>query len=175
MNRKMTRAVAVGILLMAVTCTSAQENAPPIVLRQGWLVQSASQVREDGRRVSAQEFAPKGWFATSVPATVLTALTRNGVYPDLRIGLNAFRIPDASDEFNKRYGLAKYSHLPDKRNPWKDPYWYRTEFNLPTLPRGRRVWLNFKAINYRADVWLNGGTSPTASMSWALSPGIASM
>ena len=46
--------------------------------------------------------------------------------------------------------------MPDKRNPWRDPYWYRNEFTLPKLPADRRVWLHFDCINYRAEVWLNG-------------------
>ena len=86
-------------------------------------------------------------LAFSSPVPVLNsgaALVRCGVYPDLRIGLNSFRIPDASDEFNRKHDLAKYTYLPDKRNPWKDPYWYRTEFTLPAAARERRVWLNFE-------------------------------
>lgn len=129
---------------------------PRVVLKEGWLIQSTSLVSEEGDVVSTEKFVPRGWHPTSVPSTVLGALTRCGIYPDVRIGLNSFRIPDASDEFNQQHDLAKYSHLPDKRNPWKDPYWYRTEFTLPGAAKGRRVWLNFDGIHYRADVWLNG-------------------
>src|SRR5215472_6616864 len=75
--------------------------------------------------------------------------------PDPRIGLNSYRIPD-SEEFNRKYDLSKSSHLPDKRSPWRDPYWYRTEFMIPESMRGRRLWMVFKGINYRAGVWLNG-------------------
>ena len=107
-----------------------------LLLKEGWLVKSTAEVKEEGEVVS----------------TVLNTLIKRGVYPDLRIGLNSFRIPDASDEFNRRHDLAKYSYLPDKRNPWKDPYWYRTEFGLPEAARGKRAWLNFNGIN----VWLNG-------------------
>ena len=103
-----------------------------------------------------QPICSDNWHSTSVPSTVLNALVRNKVYPDPRFGLNNFLIPDASDEFNKKHDLAKYSHLPGKENPWKDPYWYRRVFRLPASAAGKRVWLNFDAINYRADVWLNG-------------------
>jgi exo-1,4-beta-D-glucosaminidase len=125
-------------------------------LTDGWLLQSSTLVPEDGARVSTTGYKPQRWWKTRVPSTVLSALTRNGVYPDFRIGLNSFRIPDASDDFNRTNDLAKFSHLPDKRNPWKDPYWYRTEFMLPKDLAGRRVWLNFNGLNYRADIWLNG-------------------
>lgn len=126
-----------------------------IFLKDGWLVKSSALVKEDGDIVSTDNFAPESWYKTAVPSTVLNALIKNGVYPDMRVGLNSFLIPDSSDEFNERHDLAKYSYLPDKRNPWKDPYWYRTEFILPKIGK-KHIWLNFKAINYRADVWLNG-------------------
>jgi beta-galactosidase/beta-glucuronidase len=70
--------------------------------------------------------------------------------------LNNFLIPDASDSLNERFGLGKYSHLKGHPNPFQDPYWFRTEFVAPKENEGRRTWLNFDGINYRADVWLNG-------------------
>jgi exo-1,4-beta-D-glucosaminidase len=65
-------------------------------------------------------------------------------------------IPDASDEFNKKYNLEQFSHLPNNPNPWKKPYWYRTTFNIPSGDKGRCFQLIFKGINYRAEVWING-------------------
>lgn len=127
-----------------------------LTLADGWLMKSSAEVVQEGDVVSSEAFVPERWHPTSVPSTVLAALISNGVYPDVRIGLNSFRIPDASDEFNQQHDLAKFSHLADKRNPWKDPYWYRTAFTLPAAAQGRRVWLNFDGIHYRADVWLNG-------------------
>jgi hypothetical protein len=35
--------------------------------------------------------------------------------------------------------------------------WYRREFTVPSdFPRGDRVWLRFGAVDWRADVWVNG-------------------
>ena len=65
-------------------------------------------------------------------------------------------IPDASDEFNKKYNLEQFSHLPNNPNPWNKPYWYRTVFKVPVADNGRHFQLIFKGINYRAAVWLNG-------------------
>lgn len=129
---------------------------PRQMLRQGWHLQSTAVVKQEGDAVSAVAFPVDGWHSTTVPSTVLNALIKSGVYPDVRVGMNSFRIPDASDEFNQRHDLAKYSHLPDKRNPWTDPYWYRTEFTLAPEARQHRVWLCLDGIHYRADVWLNG-------------------
>jgi len=145
-------------LVCAITAVAADkvQSGQRQSLTDGWLLQSSVLVPEDGARVSTVGYKSERWWKTRVPSTVLSALTRNGVYPDFRIGLNSFRIPDASDEFNRTNDLAKFSHLPDKRNPWKDPYWYRTEFMLPKDVDGKRVWLNFNGLNYRADIWLNG-------------------
>ena len=156
--RMIAVAAAWTILAIGSTSVAGQESAmspAPIQLRNDWLMRSSYGLKVGGEVLSTSDFSPQDWHATQVPSTVLNVLTRNGVYPDMRLGLNVFRIPDASDEFNQEHDLAKYSHLPDGRNPWKDPYWYRTEFELPSL-KGKHVWLVFEGINYRADVWLNG-------------------
>lgn len=125
-------------------------------LKSGWLLQSSALVSEGGETLSSTGYQPGPWIATSLPTTVLSALVASGIYPDPRIGLNAYRIPDSSEDFNARHNLARFSYLPDGRNPWRDPYWFRREFDLPPLASGRRAWLHFDAINYRAEVWLNG-------------------
>ncbi|HUT94868.1 MAG TPA: glycoside hydrolase family 2 protein [Thermoguttaceae bacterium] len=160
----MSTIIAIGSALVTLSAAAASgaANGPSgtlparMQLREGWLLKSSYQMKEEGDTLSTCGFTPQGWHSTRVPSTVLNTLTKNAVYPDVRIGLNSFRIPDASDQFNQEHDLAKFSHLPDRRNPWKDPYWYRTEFTLPEAARGRRVWLNFDGIHYRADVWLNG-------------------
>ena len=127
-----------------------------ITIDEHWQMKSSVLVPESGEQISQPNYPANQWHPTRLPATALSTLIRNGVYPDLRIGLNSFRIPDASDEFNQKHDLAKYSYLPDGRNPWRDPYWFRTTFHLPDSVAGKRVWLTLKGINYRADVWLNG-------------------
>jgi 3-deoxy-7-phosphoheptulonate synthase len=96
------------------------------------------------------------WHEARVPCTVLCALVKDGTYPDPRVWPHPFRIPDSSDAFNGQHDLARYSHLPEGRNPWRDPWWYRAEFDLPSLQAGQRVWLTLNSINYRADVWVSG-------------------
>lgn len=125
-------------------------------LKEGWAIKSSTQVKKEGEVISTGKFSPDSWHPTSIPSTVLNTLVKNGIYPDPRLGMNNFLIPDASDDFNARYNLSRYSYLPDKRNPWKNPYWYRTEFKLPDTYKGKIIWLIFKGINYRADVWFNG-------------------
>jgi exo-1,4-beta-D-glucosaminidase len=57
---------------------------------------------------------------------------------------------------NAKFDLKKFSHLPNLQNPWIKPYWFRTEFQVPSDYKGKTIHLNFDGINYRADVWLNG-------------------
>ncbi len=136
-----------------------QATADPLarrVLDEGWQMQSSVVDPADGARVSQLGNSPRGWYSVKVPTTVLLALTKAGVYPDVRFGTNSHRVPDASDEFNAKHDLAKFSHLPDHRNPWSDPWWFRNVFTLPRLTAGHHVWLHFDSINYRAEVWLNG-------------------
>jgi hypothetical protein len=93
-----------------------------VVLHAGWQIRESTIAGNDGSAFSRVGFKAGGWYATSVPTTVLGALVHRGVYPDPYVGLNNLRIPDASDEHNKRYDLSKYSHLPDKSNPWSRPW-----------------------------------------------------
>lgn len=120
-------------------------------------LQSSALITETGAEISTTEYRSNVyWFPVKVPSTVLTALVANRVYPDPYYGLNNMLIPDASDEFNKKYDLEKFSFLPNEPNPWKKPYWYRTSFIVPASDNGRFFQLIFKGINYRAGVWLNG-------------------
>jgi exo-1,4-beta-D-glucosaminidase len=126
------------------------------LLLERWQIRSAFLVRDDGAAVSSDSFEAEGWLDADVPCTALGALVEDGVYPDPRIGLNLFEIPDASDAFNEAHGLCEKTYLPEGRNPWRDPYWFRTTFELDPWRAGEHVWLQFDCLNYRADIWLNG-------------------
>ncbi len=134
----------------------AQDNVKQVKLTN-FTLQSSVIVTAPGNVVSVANYQPKDyWFPVTVPCTVLTGLVANKIYPDPYIGMNNMLIPDASDSFNHQYGLEKYSFLPNDPNPWKKPYWYRTEFSVPAGDEGKHFQLIFKGINYRADVWVNG-------------------
>ncbi|MDE7386666.1 MAG: glycoside hydrolase family 2 [Muribaculaceae bacterium] len=123
---------------------------------EGWRLYHSGGVTSPDSAVSAVGFDDSSWHHVTVPSTVLNALVCDGVYPDPRVGMNNYLIPDVSDEFNARLGLDKYNHLADGSNPWQQPWWYRVEFKVPSAWRGKLVWLNLDGINYRADVWVNG-------------------
>ena len=120
-----------------------------------WRIESTTQDSSDGSTISTAGFNDSAWVKAEVPTSVLNALVKAGIYPDPHFNLNDLQIPDACDTFNEKMGLAKYSHIKGVDNPFKDPYWFRTTFRIPAEKKGKRVWLNFDGINYRADVWLN--------------------
>ncbi len=96
-------------------------------------LQSSALISARGEELSMPEYKSKVyWFPVKVPSTVLSGLVANGVYPDPNYGMNNMLIPDASDEFNKKYKLEQFSYLPNDPNPWKKPYWYRTIFEVPS-------------------------------------------
>ena len=131
-------------------------NAQKIKLSDNWFIKNSLEVKLADKVVSTMQYKPEGWYETSVPSTVLNVFVKNGTYPDPHFAMNNFLIPDVSDKFNSKHDLAKYSYLKGKENPWKEPYWYRTEVIVPGQYKGKQIWLTFNGINYRADVWVNG-------------------
>ncbi len=104
-------------------------------LAQGWELTEADNLVTAGESIFGSSFDTSAWYNAVVPGTVLTSLVEAGVYPDPYYGLNNLAIPES---------LC--------RTEW----WYRIRFDRPAASDGRRVWLCFEGINYRADVWLNG-------------------
>ena len=118
--------------------------APTLLLAQSqmqmqtiehWQMQDSAKVKAAGPVVSTTGFQPQGWYAATVPGTVLTTLVNNGVYPDPVYGENMRAIPESLN---------------------KTSYWYRTTFKVPALNKGRHTWLHFGGINYTAEIWVNG-------------------
>lgn len=110
-----------------------------ILLHSNWLARRANEVKIDGNRLSASPFETTGWLKARVPGTVLTTLLDNGLYPAPEFGLNNNLIPDIYDAGNEFY-----------------TYWFVHQFDVGELPEGRHVWLNFRGINYKAEMFLNG-------------------
>ncbi len=108
-----------------------------VTIDAGWQLQDAAKVADGGAAVSAEKYKTRGWYAATVPGTVLTSLVNDGVYPEPLYGEN--NRPDK---------------IPDSLS--RTPFWYRTVVKVPKSYKGRRVWLNFEGINFSAQVWVNG-------------------
>ncbi len=126
--------------------------AQPIVLRENWAIQSSSNVRGSGASISTPGYSTRGWYPTTAPNTVISALVANDVYPDPYTGMNLRDIPGTT------YPVShNFSNLPTPPDsPFRNSWWYRTEFKLPADYKGKTAWLRFDGINFRANVWLNG-------------------
>jgi beta-galactosidase/beta-glucuronidase len=154
--KPLTKVLIIGLLIFPISL-SGQYGIIKKVKLSKFTLQSSSLIEDTGEKISSPDYKSRVyWFPVTVPSTVLTGLVANKVYPDPYSGLNNMLIPDASDEFNKKYSLGQYSHLAGESNPWKKPYWYRTVFNVPKADQGRHFELIFKGVNYRAGVWING-------------------
>jgi hypothetical protein len=152
-GKSLARSRSASFVISDKPLSGLPENA--LLLRENWKVASSVMVGDDGALISGEGEVAGAWKTSSVPATVLSVLVRNGLYPNPYIGLNNMKIPDCSDAFNQEHDLLQYSHIPGE-NPWKAPYWFSREFVLPDHYEGRQVWLTLGEINYRAEVWLNG-------------------
>lgn len=126
---------------------SAEEQALLVIPEPGektlihsdWYARKANEVKMDGNRLSAAPLDKTGWLPARVPGTVLTTLLENHMYPAPEFGLNNNLIPDIHEVGNDFY-----------------TYWFTRQFNINNLPEGRNVWLNFRGINYKAEIFLNG-------------------
>ena len=158
MRSALKTGIFIIVFLFSRTLVSyTQTNVVKLTRLSSFQMQSSALITEDGASVSQAGYISNVyWFPVKVPCTVLSGLVANKIYPDPYSGLNNMLIPDASDEFNKRYNLEQFSYIPGEPNPWKKPYWYRTVFEVPVKDKGRHFELLFKGINYRASVWVNG-------------------
>jgi exo-1,4-beta-D-glucosaminidase len=145
-----------AILLLASIPVS-QAAAPAavgdrLVLADGWELQSSGKVHQAGAQISQPGFAADNWMHVTVPTTVVAAQVKLKLLPDPFFGMNLRHYPGMGYPIG-----SNFSNLPMPRNsPYAASWWYRNAFTLPATDRGKTIWLNFKGINYRANIWLNG-------------------
>jgi len=134
-------------------CRMKQEAAAVgLELAEGWTIQSSAEVDQGGEALSQAGFDTTGWHAATVPTTVVRALVDDGTFPNPHVAMNVRDIPGTEYEIGSNFSLVE---MPED-SPFRVPWWYRTEFTLPTEAAGRTVWLRFGGINFKANVWLNG-------------------
>ena len=126
--------------------------APALPLRAGWTLQSSAKVTASGEAISGASFHASDWLRADVPTTVVAAQVKSGRLPDPFYAMNLRQYPGLS------YPIGdNFSNLPmPPDSPYAVSWWYRNEFTLPNTYAGKTVWLNFRGINYRANVFLNG-------------------
>ena len=121
-------------------------------MREGWKVQSSAQVKATGDKVSQPGFPTQAWYSTSAPKTVFAVLVENGVYKNPYYGMNLRAFPGVEYKIGTQFANQD---MP-ANSPYAVPWWYRKEFDLPASDAGKQIWIEFRGINYRADIWING-------------------
>ncbi|XP_042408097.1 mannosylglycoprotein endo-beta-mannosidase-like [Zingiber officinale] len=110
-------------------------------LDSGWLAARSTEVSATGVQLTTT-LPPAGpsapWMEAVVPGTVLTTLLKNNLVPDPFYGQNNEAIIDIADSGREYY-----------------TFWFFTTFEY-NMTANQHVHLNFRAINYSADVYLNG-------------------
>jgi exo-1,4-beta-D-glucosaminidase len=125
-------------------------------LRAGWVLQSSAKVTATGEAISSAsleaKFQTKDWIQADVPTTVVAAQVKSGLLPDPFDAMNLRQYPGVSYPIGSNF--SNIAMPPD--SPYAVSWWYRKEFTLPKVFAGKTVWLNFRGINYRANIFLNG-------------------
>jgi exo-1,4-beta-D-glucosaminidase len=127
-------------LIVAVIsgCTGkeTQNESVKLSITENWKMQASDKLGGiSGDQISLSSFADNDWYKAAVPGTVLGSLVTFGVVEDPYFGINMQKVDPAQ---------------------FKQPWWFRTTFNLSSLDIKRSVSLRFNGINYRADLWVNG-------------------
>ncbi|KAJ4968702.1 hypothetical protein NE237_015403 [Protea cynaroides] len=110
-------------------------------LDSGWLAARSTEVSLTGIQLTTTH-PPTGaslpWMEAAVPGTVLGTLLKNNLIPDPFYGLENETIMDIADSGREHY-----------------TFWFFTKFQCK-VTGNQHVDLNFRAINYSAEVYLNG-------------------
>src|ERR1017187_8416556 len=143
------------IPFLSLAVAAAQPSLPPaptVPLRDGWALQSSAKVTATGEAISSISFQAKDWLRAEVPTTVVAAQVKSGLLPDPFYGMNLRQYPGIGYPIG--FNFSNIPMPPD--SPYAVSWWYRKEFTLPAGYTGKTVWLNFRGINYRANIFLNG-------------------
>ena len=152
MNLKLLGLIFIFLAGTAAAFSQQITNSATVVLRENWFIQPSADVHADGAAISRTGFPANGWYPATLPSTVMSALVQDKVYPDPYTGMNLRSIPGTTYPV-----FEDFSNIPMPPNsPFRQPWWYRTQFKLPPEYSGRTLWLAFDGINYRANVWMNG-------------------
>ena len=136
----------------AAQTSFAPAPALTLPLRDGWSLQSSAKVTAEGETISTASFPTTGWMEAGVPTTVVAAQVKTGLLSDPFFGMNIRQYPGVSYPVG-----TNFSNIPmPPDSPYAVSWWYRKEFTLPDVYSGKTVWLNFRGINYRANIFLNG-------------------
>ncbi len=140
---------------------SSQANE--MVLSENWQIQDSALVSATPDVISTVGFPTKNWIATTVPQTVLGALTSPQLISfDPFIAENLLLLPGSGSYYSPSQNFG--TQVIPAQSPFGRPWYYRTEFTLPTSPAEPPfVDLQLLGATYGATVWLNGRQLPSTA------------
>jgi hypothetical protein len=100
-----------------------------------WKVKAQADLGTDSLDIYKNGYVTADWVRAIVPGTVFSSYVAAGLEKDPNFGDNIYKVD------KKKYD----------RN-----FWYRTEFKVPAGFNKQKIWLNFKGINRKAEIYLNG-------------------
>ena len=137
LHQKLVFTLIVGLLLAGACKKSDKLNtSKSVVLSSGWKMQPVDKLNDvDEQLISQKEYNANEWYDAVVPGTVLGSMVKTNIIEDPYFGINMQKVD------------------PEQ---FKQPWWFRTSFNLTPTELNKTVSLHFNGINYRADLWING-------------------
>lgn len=133
----------IGLLFAGGAVSQHSINLPTegnkFLLNKEWVARCATDIVVDGNVLTTSKQKFENWLPATVPGTVLTTQLNNGLIPSPYFGMNNTLIPDIYDTGSDYY-----------------TYWFVNQFKIDRVESGKTIWLNFRGINYRADIYLNG-------------------
>lgn len=131
----MMKKIFLILLFSSIASAYAQQRYE---LNSGWICQNVKEASADGIQLSKTDFPLNKWMPATIPGTVLTTLLNNKKIPDPFYGMNNEKIPDIYKTGNDYY-----------------TYWFIKDFEEKAVGN-EQVWLQFRGINYKAEIYLNG-------------------
>lgn len=122
------------------TCFSCTVHAQTSSeLNSGWKCAAIGVVKEPATVLSKISYPIEDWMPATVPGTVLTTLLNNKKVPDPFYGMNNAHIKDIYNTGSDYY-----------------TYWFIKDFQEALPAKGNQVYLDFRGVNYRCEIYLNG-------------------
>lgn len=125
------------LALMGVLSLQAEQK---VFLHSGentcnWKLKPQAEVSADASALCRTDYDASQWVDAVVPGTAFNAYVTAGLEKDPNFGDNIQQVD---------------------RNKYDRSFWYRTEFDIPADFDRELTWLNFRGVNRKADIYLNG-------------------
>lgn len=128
-----------GIFIGCLLCLNMEAQYSLFSLNSGpsvaWKVSPVSATNSSIAALSSSDFNVSAWISATVPGTFFVDYVNAGLEATPEYADNIYQVDE-----------SKYNQ----------PFWYRTEFEIPASFVKGKIWLNFDGTNKMGTVYLNG-------------------